>query len=217
MTAIVNPALEAFVAEMGLELILAQVLISTSGCGFELRHVEDRQRAAADLKLVTTTELRKLAQVTGTGDFRPLKSAPNLQTGWRLVAGDTDELDFALQQLYPNAIADWFAARQPAPPITHYREFTNRQTGMYRITQHLTDSQAADVIRGCCERRLCLKRRLWSVAGLAADSLGAKSLIPCLEPCALLLESARKAARVGQSGSLPTEKIQNAQLPTTNY
>ena len=207
MTEIANPALDAFVAEMGPELVVAQVLILRSGRGFELRHVEDRNRQADDLKLLTAVELRALAQVTAAGAFRPLKSAPNLQTGWRAVASNAAELDFTLQQLYPNAIADWFAARQPAPPITNYRAFTNRQTGMYRITQHLSDSQVSEVIRACCHPDFCLKQRLWSVTGLASDPAEAKSLIPCLEPCAVLLESARKAARLESFGSLRNEKI----------
>jgi hypothetical protein len=71
---------------------------------------------------------------------------------------------------------------------------------MYRITQKLDDEQVADVIRACCAPNFCLKRRLWTVDGLSADESGenAKSLIPCLEPCAILLELARKAMRIEQ-------------------
>src|SRR5262249_19269665 len=126
---VTNPALDAFVAQIGSELPLAQVLISRQPRGFELRHVADQGKPDKDLKLIGPSELRTLAQVTANGAFRPLKSAPNLQTGWRTIAHDTAELDVALQQLYPNAVADWFAARQPAPPVTNYRNFTNRQTG----------------------------------------------------------------------------------------
>jgi hypothetical protein len=62
----------------------------------------------------------------------------------------------------------------------------------------LSDSQAADVIGAVCDARFCLKRRLWSVAGLESDSPLNKSLIPCLEPCAILLEYARKSMRIEQ-------------------
>ena len=45
--------------------------------------------------------------------------------------------------------------------------------------------------------------------GLAPDESTAKSVIPCLEPCALLLEFARKAQRIEQSEpvTLPGEDL----------
>jgi hypothetical protein len=80
--------------------------------------------------------------------------------------------------------------------VTDYRAFTERQTGMYRITTKLSDSDVAGVIRACCAKESCLKRRLWTISGLETDSPETKSIIPCLEPCAMLLESARTAARL---------------------
>src|SRR4029077_3431652 len=103
-------------------------------------------------------------------------------------------------QLYPGVLADWYAARDASPPITNYREFTNRQSGMYRITTKLNDAQVSEVIEAVCDKKCCLKRRLWTVAGLELGSATQKSLIPCLEPCAILLEAARKAMRLEQQG-----------------
>jgi hypothetical protein len=40
------------------------------------------------------------------------------------------------------------------------------------------------------------------VGALAADAADAKSVIPCLEPCSVLLELARKAARIEQEEEL---------------
>jgi hypothetical protein len=65
------------------------------------------------------------------------------------------------------------------------------------------------VIRAGCDARFCLKRRLWTVAGLPPDAAEAKSLIPCLEPCAVLMEFARKAVRIEQE-----EKLQLQFAPT---
>ncbi len=198
MALVNNPALAAFCALLAPELVLAQVLVRRQATGFELRHISDREAAAESLKSVAVAELRALANFTAAGAFRPLKSAPNLRTGWRGVATSEAELESALSQLYPGAVADWFAAQRAAPPVTHYRDFTARQTGMYRITTMLADAQAAQVIRACCDARFCLKRRLWTVDGLAPDAADAKSLIPCLEPCAVMLEFARKAVRIEQ-------------------
>ena len=41
--------------------------------------------------------------------------------------------------------------------------------------------------------------------GLAAEAVEEKSLIPCLEPCAVLLEFARKAMRMEQEQKLKLE------------
>ena len=127
-----------------------------------------------------------------------MKSAPTLRRGWRVVAAHDQEMEIALNYLYPGALADGHAAAGANPPVTHYREFTARQTGMYRITAMLDDAQAAAVIKACCDSRFCLKRRLWTVAELEGDSAESSSVIPCLEPCAVFLEFARKAARIEQ-------------------
>jgi hypothetical protein len=198
-TKINNPAMQEFAAQIGSELVMAQVLIKRDGRSYELRHMEDRLAAPESLRTIQLNEARALAQFTAAHEFRPLKSAPNLQRGWRLAAKDDGELEIALSHLYPGAVADWRAARGANPPVTHYREYVNRQSGMYRLTAKLTDAQAAEVARQICAPAQCLKLRLWTVPGLAPDAASAKSLIPCLEPCAVLMEAARVAMRASQN------------------
>ena len=208
MTLAAHPALEKFVAQLGDEMTFAQIVIRRVGVGFELRHIADRNAAPESLQLVPLSGLRALAQSTREGVFRPLKSAPNLSSGWRAVVVGNADLETAIGHIYPGAIVDWFAAQEENVPVTHYREFTERQSGMYRITTMLDDDQASATIRACCHRQFCLKRRLWSVEGLVPDSSDEKSAIPCLEPCAVLMEFARKAARLEQE-----EKVQAAFAP----
>ena len=205
MTATPNPALRQFVAQLGDAFVLAQVLVRPRDQRFELRHIADRSAGAPQLRDVKPEALRTLTQFTADGAFRPLKSAPNLASGWRAVAADIEQLGVALEGLYPGAVADWFAARGPEPPVTHYREFTGRQTGMYRVTTMLDDAQASRMAVACCDARFCLKRRLWTLPRLAPDDPGAKSVIPCLEPCAVLLEFARKAVRLEQEDKMHVE------------
>jgi sirohydrochlorin cobaltochelatase len=188
----------ALAAAVQSELPFGQVLIRRGGGGFELRHVADRQSDSAGLRLLGEDEIRPLSQHTSGGVYRPLKAAPNLPSGWRIVAGDDCALGAALDRLYPGAVADWFAARASAPPVTSYRQFTARQTGMFRVTTQLDDAAAGVMIRACCRADSCLKHRLWTVEGLAPDESSEKSVIPCLEPCAILLEFARKTARLQQ-------------------
>lgn len=204
MAEVNNPALAAFCTAIGSELVVAQVLVRRLSAGFELRHVGDRNASAEGLGIIPLNELRALANHTASGEFRPIKAAPSLRAGWLCRVASDAELELALNQLYPGAIPDWFAAQQPAPPVTDYREFTARQSGMYRITTMLTDAQAGQVASACCDECFCLKRRLWSVDGLAPDAANSKSLIPCLEPCAVLLEFARKAVRLEQEENKST-------------
>ena len=193
-----NPAVEAFAARAREPLKVAQVLVRPVGEGWELRHVEDAEAVAVSLQLRAVADLRAVAQTTEQGAFRPLRAAPNLQRGWRCEVRDAGALELAFHHLYPGALADWHAVETGSATPAHYREFTARQTGMYRITTMLDDAQAANVIQACCGAEFCLKRRRWTVEGLAPDTATAKSLIPCLEPCAVLLEFARKAVRIEQ-------------------
>jgi len=193
-----NPDIEAFVAAIGEELVFCQAIIRRAPRGFSLRHDADRDTPADRLRLVDSKALRALANFTEPGAFRPLKSAPNLPRGWRAELRNPDELSLALNVLYPGAVADWFAARAPSPPITHYREFTARQSGMYRITATLPDLPASAAAAACCHEEFCLKRRLWTVGALPCDDPARKSAIPCLEPCAVMLEFARRIARLEQ-------------------
>src|ERR1700722_441362 len=201
-----NPDLRAFLAAFDTEIVFGQVALRRLEGGFELRHESDRAAAADSLVLLNNTELRDWALTSPAGAFRPLKSAPNLRAGWRAVAMDVEALELLLHYVYPSGIADWFAAQSAPPPLTSYRQFTARQTGMYRITTMLDDAIAGAAIRACCHADFCLKRRMWSVAGLEPDAVGRKSVIPCLEPCALLLEFARKVARLEQGVVPPSEE-----------
>lgn len=204
MTAPANPALEAFVRYIAPERIWCEVLIESAGNEFSLRHVADRNTPANQLTRITIPEARKLATFNAAGQFRPLRSSPDLARGWMLTCPTAHDLWRTMQELYPGSIPDWFAAQSGAAP-TNYREFTNRQTGMYRIASMLTDTQASQVTRAACHPRFCLKQRLWTVPGLAPDAAATKSAIPCLEPCAVLLELARKATRIEQEDKLSVQ------------
>ena len=204
MTAFRNPALEHFLTQVGEGIVLAQVAIRpVAGGRWELRHHDDAAAKAVLLSHCAVGDLRALAQSTAAGAFRPLKAAPNLRRGWRAEAATAEELESALRQLYPGALADWYVVASGKAEPTHYREFTERQTGMYRITAMLDEAKAAEVISVCCAKPFCLKRRLWTSEGLAPDAAEGKSIIPCLEPCAIWLEFARKAMRISQEPAVP--------------
>ena len=195
-----SPAFLQWLAVLPENLIWGQVWILTSQssetASFELRHIADKNVPSESLSTTSISQLRALALNTETGQFRPIKASPNLRRGWRAVAQDARQLEESLELLYPGSIADWAAVQNPNFSVGTFREFTGRQTGMYRITQLLDDMQAGQAIAACCAASFCLKRRYWTVDALAPDDPSIKSLIPCLEPCAVMLEFARKAIKI---------------------
>jgi hypothetical protein len=189
-----NPWLAHFINARWEEVIIAQVAVKRTAGGFELRHTSDNGADDGDLKAIRPIDARKIANFTKEGRYRPLKSAPDLPRGWLVRANSPEELEEALNHFYPGALADRYALNQMPPPITGYREFTARQTGMYRITTFLADNEVGAVIGNVCNAG-CLKQRLWTVGKYPTDKPEEKSAIPCLEPCAIFLECARKEVR----------------------
>ena len=198
MTSLPSPALAAWMSRPGDEFLLAEVRLRRIGTGFQLRHRADDALPPDALRELSPGDLRAWAQLTERGAFRPNKFAPGLRRGWRTEAENATALDAALEGLYPGALADWFGEREGTAEATSFREFTGRQTGMYRNTGQLSDSQAVAMVRAGCAPACCLRRRVWTVEGLPPDGSESKCDIPCLEPCALLLEFARRTVRQEQ-------------------
>jgi hypothetical protein len=198
MKPFLNPALAAFIGSLGDGVDFGPVRVARPAEGFALRHVADLDRADATLRPVAVDQLRALANLSAEGAFRPNKAAPNLVRGWSCTPRGPEELELALDALVPGGLADWHALLTPPTPVCHYREFAERQTGMYRHTAALSDPEAAEVLRACCDARFCTRRRLWSVGDAGPEEPAGKSVVPCLEPCALLLDLARRAERMGR-------------------
>lgn len=192
-------ALERWLAEGGEKI--GQIVIRRVSAGYELRHADDAARD--DLTLHHSPEAaRHLANLDTAGKFRPLKTAPNLARGWRLVVADAAALRRALDYFYPAMLgcAESFSRGQlPAIPL---REKLARQTGMYRVTQLITDEQARDMVDRFCGG--CLKQRLWQIAGPnpepASFTVGELPLL-CHEACNLLVAEARKVVKAAQAAA----------------
>ncbi len=197
-----NPALEFFLNEIGERKEIAQLLVQRRTPGaddFEFRHLEDEKRAESELETVLLDQAQFYLSFNDQGAFRPIKGAPDMRHGWRLLAKNAHELELALQAVYPGLIADYYAVHQMDPiPVTSYDEFAGRQTGMYRNAKNLKGDRAAQAVQTACGPSFCMKRRYWTVPGLDTDSAEVKSEVPCLEPCAVMLEWGRKVVRMDQ-------------------
>ena len=174
---------------------IGQIAIAHVHEGWELRHGDDAGRT--DLALHENAEAaRHLANLDAAGNFRPLKTAPTLVRGWRLVLPDAAAVRRALDYFYPAMTGIWRShTRRELMPVV-LRETLARQTGMYRVTQKLTDEQARTLINGFCAG--CLKHRLWEISAPnpTAPSFQKNSLpLLCHEACNLLVAKARAAVK----------------------
>lgn len=196
-----SPFLKTFLESRPETWTFAQILVERCGEGHSLRHIQDVDRKSEDLRPLTPEELAEWVIFDDRGAFRPLKAAPTLRSGWICHAPQLSVLERALESIYPGAIADWVASVEDSPEITDFRTFTNRQTGMYRNAKNLSDLEAREVVNATCHSDSCLKVRRWDLEG-PTQHPPAPDMPACMEPCAILLEMARKRHRFNQTPSV---------------
>ncbi len=188
---------------------VGQLTISAHLDVWVLHHSDDMPGQGA--RYHSPEDARMLANFDDDGNYRPLKTAPNLRRGWALWLHGDEELLRALNYFYPAMVGAWFAHQRGELTPLHLRETLARQTGMYRVTQKLSDEQAQLLVgRVCRSDGGCLKTILWRVdAGVPVCSLptekftiregGALPLL-CHEACNLLVAEARKVVKAESPG-----------------
>jgi sirohydrochlorin cobaltochelatase len=190
---------------------IGQIRITQLDSGeFELRHVEDLGRMDL-VNYEDPFDARHLSLTTVDGEFRPLKSAPNLRTGWRLLIRNIADLRAALDLFYPAMLGVWAShLRHELQPVS-FRETLDRQTGMYAASKRLQEEEGQGLVANACSVENCTKRQLWKFAEdqtlrlMPADKCSAESKlleggireIPllCHEACNLLVAAARETVK----------------------
>lgn len=173
--------------------VFGQVTVSPDATGgYALRHVDDA--VAHDLAASEGPRAaREIARFTGNGEYRPLKSSPNLRRGWELKVADARSLATAMNYLYPAGVVHWYMHREGNLEPTSFRENAARQSGIYKRVQKLSDEGVLDAARACCEDAVCLKQTLWDVDdGTSLDIDRGDGEIPCPEPCSIFVSFARR-------------------------
>jgi sirohydrochlorin cobaltochelatase len=203
-------ALAAVLKESGR---FGQILVRKIDTGFVLCHREDENRP--DLKTFRTAEAAaEIARCDDSGNYRPLKTAPNLRRGWRLDVVDLQELRRALDYFYPGRLATLAAWKQNRLSTTPLRETLDRQSGMYRIAAKISDEQVDEIVATVCRSNGgCLRTILWKRDKNGAppstklppekfdpghDQTGrGEPAVPlvCQEICSILLNECRKAVK----------------------
>jgi sirohydrochlorin cobaltochelatase len=207
------PGEEALAAVLNERTFFGQILIQKANSGFVLCHRENEK--APDLKTYRSAhDAIEIARYDDAGNYRPLKTAPNLRHGWRLEVGDFGQLYCALDYLYPGRLPMLAAYQQNRLVATPLRETLNRQSGMYRVAAKISDEQINEVVGTFCRSGGgCLRTILWKrdthgaipSTKLPAEKFDAshdqtgrgESALPmlCQEACSLLISECRKTVK----------------------
>jgi hypothetical protein len=185
-------AFAAWVDEAPEGRTFGQVLVCPIATGYSLRHQDDAGATGLEVH-EDPRAAREIAKLTEDGEYRPLKSSPNLRRGWEIRVPDAKELAIAMNYLYPAGIVHWHLYREGRLEITDFRENAARQSGIYKRIQRLSDRGVQDAARACCEDAVCLKRTLWNVDEATPLEMDrGEGEIPCPEPCSLFVSFARR-------------------------
>ena len=220
-------AREAFAAWVDEEpggRVFGQVLVRAEPSGgYYLCHRDEA--GVVDLELHEDPRAaREISKLTDAGEYRPLKSSPNLRHGWVLKVGETRGLGVAMNYLYPAGIVHWHLYREGRLRVTDYRENASRQSGIYKRIQRLSDEGVQNAARACCEDTVCLKKTLWNVdTETLLEMDRGEGEIPCPEPCSIFVSFARRVRLfereerrdLDASGLSPSEKEDLAALVET--
>ena len=132
-----------------------------SGGGFILSHRNDEGRDGLEC-FQNSEDAAEIARYDEAGNYRPLKTAPNLRHGWRLELVDLTELRRALDYFYPGRLAMFTAWKENRLTTTPLRETLTRQSGMYRVAAKISDEQINDLVGNFCRSNGgCLRTILW--------------------------------------------------------
>lgn len=157
-----------------------------------MRHVDDVERLDLEI-LEDPRSAREVSKLDENGEYRPLKSSPNLRRGWELRLADDRDLLTAMNYLYPAAVVHWHLHREGELEVTDYRQNAARQSGIYKRVQRLSDAGVQNAASACCGDAVCLKKTLWNVdekTPLEMERGGGE--IPCPEPCSVFVSFARR-------------------------
>ncbi len=177
----IKRALEAALSD---RCYLGQILIQKANDGFVLSHRDDEARNDSQT-FRNAEEAVEIAKYNDAGNYRPLKTAPNLRHGWRLTLKTLEELKHALDYFYPGRLAVFAAWKTGQLRTTNLRDTLDRQSGMYRVAAKISDAQIDDLVA----RFLQVRRRLFadnsletrcSTARSRQQNCQRKSLIPRL-------------------------------------
>jgi sirohydrochlorin cobaltochelatase len=147
---------------LGTPFYFGQIVVQRRGdAGFVVSHRDDG--SLDQLQTFRDAEdAIEIAKYDDAGNYRPLKTAPNLRHGWRLELANAEKLRRALDYFYPGRLAVFAAWKSGYLQTTSLRETLGRQSGMYRVAAKVSDPQINNVVANFCQSDSgCLRTILW--------------------------------------------------------
>jgi sirohydrochlorin cobaltochelatase len=139
---------------------IGQLEISACAGGFIVCHRDDVGRD--DVVLSGIGDAFEIARFDDSGNYRPLKTAPNLRHGWKIFLSNAADLQQAIDAIYPGRFAILRALESGGLVTTSLRETLNRQSGMYRVAAKISDQQIDELVGNFCRSDGgCLRTILW--------------------------------------------------------
>ena len=129
--------------------------------GFVLSHREDESLDQLET-FRDAEDAIEIAKYDDAGNYRPLKTAPNLRHGWRMQLASVEQLRRALDYFYPGRLAVFAAWQTGQLKTTPLRETLDRQSGMYRVAAKISDAQINDAVAVFCRSNGgCVRTIMW--------------------------------------------------------
>jgi sirohydrochlorin cobaltochelatase len=140
---------------------VGQIAVQKSGGRFVICHRDDETLDESPI-FRSAEDAIEIAKYDDAGNYRPLKTAPNLRHGWRLELDTLEQLRCALDYFYPGRLAVFAAWKNDKLQTTPLRETLDRQSGMYRVAAKISDSQIDNLVADFCRSNGgCLRTILW--------------------------------------------------------
>ena len=184
---------------------------------YEVRHADDSDADATTLTPHTDPfDARDIGTLDANGRYRPLRTAPSLNSGWIFPDLTASEVYEAVEAFYPATVVNWDRERRGELDIDHWRDEQDRQSGIYNLITVLPDEAVDWAATACCDDSQCLKRREWQLsADEPLDADGGDGTFPCREPCSMVVAAGREWAKLEREDSrtyefelTPSEKEQ---------
>jgi sirohydrochlorin cobaltochelatase len=140
---------------------VGQIVVQKSDGCFVICHRDDETLDESPI-FRSAEDAIEIAKYDDAGNYRPLKTAPNLRHGWRLELDTLEQLRCALDYFYPGRLAVFAGWKNDKLQTTPLRETLDRQSGMYRVAAKISDSQIDNLVADFCRSDGgCLRTILW--------------------------------------------------------
>ena len=150
------------------------------------------RRAGRAVELGSIDALAEFVRTDDRGRYRPLSGARTMPGGWFYGARDGEDRKAAIEAVYPLATVHSRQFKQGTLRVASLDEVLSRQSGRYENTSKLTAAGRDRARRLVCGE--CVRTPVWDQEHVRETDTVSPGLIPCPEPCSVLVAFCREAA-----------------------